>query len=85
MRGDGACSAATLRRIACAVSAKAATPSGVGVSPAANRRLEYCSAAEVTWMISGTSAIASAPFIVWIARSSSSLTGTGSTCAFCNQ
>ncbi len=67
--------------IASAVADSASTPSASGVVSAASERLMKLSAPPVTAVISGTSVIANAPFMVCTARSRLSVTGCGATLA----
>ena len=82
MRGEAACSAATRaadRCARCRPMRPRLRPTGLPVAD--QRRLTYCSAAPVTSVISGTSAIANAPFMVWNARSRDSSAWRGVACA----
>ena len=63
--------------MASAIAASASTASASGTRDAASERFTKVSAASVTPVISGTSVMANAPFMVWMARSNASLAGSG--------
>ena len=75
--GRGFSIACTVARMARAASATRAMPASPGTRSWASERLTKPSSGAVTSVMDITSVIANAPFIVWIERSSGSVTGCG--------